>query len=125
MEIRETVCSDCPFRRVAPAGWLGANEPREFAQLALSDHMVHCHSMMVYDSGMSEEEQQEQEEKTKRCRGAAIMMRNQCKLPRDPQAAAVVLKVDSDNETIFSNFLQFIDHHESADVKSWELVKQS
>ncbi len=122
MRIRETICQECPFRRIAAQGWLGTNEPERFARTALSDHSVPCHKMINYNE-TNGDKRFEQEVGTPRCRGAIIMMRNECKLPRDLAAARAVMDIPQDTETVFSNHLQFIDYHESAEVKSWELPK--
>jgi hypothetical protein len=120
MRVRETICRECPFRQTATQGWLGTNEPKEFARAALSDHSVPCHMTINYDE-TDGDKLFEQMVRSPRCRGAVIMMRNERKLPRDPAAAAAVKDIQEDTKTVFSNRLQFIDYHEGAEVKSWEL----
>ena len=87
-------CKECPFRRVAPAGYLGGNSPKEFAFHANRNEHFECHRTMKLPE-------------PKACAGRAIMWANQCKKPRDPS----VLTLSPNRETVFSHTKEFMDHH--------------
>jgi len=87
-------CEDCPFRRVALAGWLADQTPAEYCQMAHSDDLIQCHTKKFEDGDHVQ------------CAGAAIYRANVAKrcdppnltLPKDPQA-------------VFSTPLEFVEHH--------------
>ncbi len=88
-------CSECPFRRISPEGWLGSNDPRHFAINANHEGHFPCHKTM----GKRASELQ--------CAGRATMWANQCKVSRDDP----VPRLTVDRETVFSNIGEFIRHH--------------
>lgn len=81
-------CSDCPLRRDALNGWLGGYTPEEYARLCHSDAVVECH---VHAGS--------------RCAGLAIYRRNTAKWQPEEH------RLPADHETIFSNVMQFLEHH--------------
>jgi hypothetical protein len=81
-------CSDCPLRRDSLRGWLGGNEPEDYARLCHSDVVVECH---VHAGS--------------RCAGLAIYRSNTAKY-QPPEH-----KRPKDHDTIFSNVMEFIAHH--------------
>lgn len=82
-------CSDCPMRRDALKGWLGGYSPEEYAHLCHSDMVVECHA-----------------HPGSRCAGVSIYRRNTCKWePAEHQ-------LPKDHEKVFSNRMQFLEHHE-------------
>lgn len=92
-----TPCSECPWRRTAPAGWLGGNEIEDYAAPVRHGTMVPCHKKM--DRAY--------------CAGAAISMQNSCTRPRDPDMAAELKKVKESQE-VFSFPREFEEHHRNA-----------
>jgi len=84
-------CSDCPLRRDALNGWLGGSTPEEYARLCHSEAVVECH---VHAGS--------------RCAGLAIYRNNTCKSQPERH------KLPKDRETIFSNIVEFLDHHQRA-----------
>ena len=44
------------------------------------------------------------------CAGALAFMRNQCKVPRDPELAEAMGQVERDPD-VFNHALEFLDHH--------------
>ena len=81
-------CSDCPMRRDALNGWLGGDTPEQYARLCHSDEVVECH---VHAGS--------------RCAGLAIYRRNTAKgQPEEHMLPA-------DRDTIFSNVMEFLAHH--------------
>lgn len=87
-------CKECSFRRVSPRGWLGNNDPKEFAITANHDGNFPCHLTM----GKKREAQ---------CAGRATMWANQCKKSRDES----VPLLDPDNVKVFSRIGEFTQHH--------------
>lgn len=81
-------CSDCPLRRDALRGWLGGYTPEEYARICHSDQVVDCH---VHAGS--------------RCAGLAIYRRNTCKWQPEEH------KLSADHESVFSNLVEFVDHH--------------
>jgi hypothetical protein len=118
MKIRDQICDDCPFRRNAPPGWLGANKPEEFVVEALSDRSTACH--MMVDQYLPRRQWEQAEIKAPRCRGAITLMRNTCKSPRDPEMRDLTKTVPADRENVFSNSKEFVDHHLTSAIRSWE-----
>lgn len=81
-------CARCPFRRNAPAGYIGGHDhPEEITDIAVrTDGRFPCH--------MEVNKQVEGGEKFDRavwtapvCSGAAALLNNMCKLSRQPEVA--------------------------------------
>lgn len=85
----ETPCHDCPWRRDSIKGWLGSMTPREWTDHAHGRSLVDCHTSIGAQ-----------------CAGIAIYRSNVCKLPDKPS-----IKLPKDHETVFSNRMEFEDHH--------------
>jgi hypothetical protein len=82
-------CSDCPWSRRSLNGWLGGGSIDEWLRTAHSDALVACHTI----SNMQ-------------CAGIAIYRRNICKRVDPP-----VLILGADRVAVFSNPMEFRDHH--------------
>lgn len=89
-------CKECPFRRIAPAGYLGGNDPKSFAINAANDGHFPCHLTM--DDGLERELE---------CAGRATMWANQAKKSRDTS----VPRLTPDREGVFSHIGEFTEHH--------------
>lgn len=96
----KTPCRDCPWRRNAPAGWLGGFPAVEFVAMVQTDVELACH-LTVGGSG-----------EPSLCAGALISYRNQCKSPRTPDLGAAVQQVEPSPD-VFAFPREFLDHHES------------
>lgn len=83
-------CSDCPFRRDAPPGWLGGNTPETFVAIAHTDQKYNCHTKVG-----------------PQCAGLAIYRANVCKVPREED----VLRLPGNTEHVFSTDEEFLAHH--------------
>lgn len=110
------ICNSCPFRRKAMPGWLGRAEPEGFIASILDEEPLPCHPTIDYEdpwwhgkwfSGMIGE----------MCRGALVFQANIAKLPRGPE----IPTVEPDTDAVFATPKEFIDHHRSAKVRSWEM----
>lgn len=86
----KTPCSDCPWRRDALQGWLGALQPSEWVQVAHGEGTAECHTIV-----------------DKACAGLAIYRANVCKSVRD----ATSMRLPADSVLVFSNPTEFLVHH--------------
>ena len=115
-------CNDCPFRRNAAQGWLGAAEPAWFVESALADYTYYgfapCHQTVNYE----DPEWDMKLDQAESCVGALQFAANCGKSPRDPDRAEAVAKAGK-NPDVFSNPNDFIEHHESGLAKSWLISK--
>jgi hypothetical protein len=109
-------CRECPFRRAAMPGWLGSGDPQSFVTAIQREQPLPCHLTVDYEDSRWET-QWDRQEIGSTCTGSLIMSANMCKIPRDrsfPRAPA-------DRTAVFSHPLEFIQHHEAADVRSWDM----
>lgn len=84
-------CSECPWRRTAPRGWLGLGlKPEYYIEGAHGEAWIHCHMTAAHQ-----------------CAGAAIYRSNVCKEPRNK----TYLRLPRDHKTIFSSATEFLKHH--------------
>ena len=90
----KTPCKECPFRKAAPRGYLGGNNPQKFTVIVGHDGFMACHLTM----GKKTPEKQ--------CAGRAAMFANQCKVSRDKS----VMEVPKQAEVVSSIF-EFMKHH--------------
>lgn len=97
-------CTECPFRRVAPAGWLGPWTPKQLVELyVFTDGAFACHQTIKADDADGDQAEQ--------CAGMSALMCNAGKLPRDGERADHI-RVVGKREDVFDNVQQFSDHHE-------------
>ena len=108
-------CDQCPFRRKSPAGWLGAATPASFIVEISMERPLPCHPTIDYDDPNWLEKWNRQEI-GRICAGSLIMAANMCKRPRDPEFP----RLPRDASAVFATHLEFIEHHDGADVRSWE-----
>ncbi len=114
-------CPQCPFRRKSAPGWLGAATPEELMAAAINDYPLPCHMTLDYqDPDWKEKWEKDVRSNTDGtmhyCAGAAVFFANRFQRSRDPKRPR--LPVDRDN--VFSAPQEFIWHHASSPVKSWE-----
>lgn len=107
-------CNDCPFRRNAVPGWLGASRPEWFVESALSDFaeyapgapMAPCHQTVNYE----DDDWLAKLSEADACVGALQFAANNCKSPRDPERSAAV-RAAGQNPDVFRTSQEFIDYH--------------
>jgi hypothetical protein len=87
-------CEDCPFRRVALAGWLAEQRPADYCQMAHSDDLIQCHTKKLADGNYVQ------------CAGAAIYRANVAKRCDPPN-----LKLPEDGGAVFVSPVEFVEHH--------------
>lgn len=110
-------CRKCPFRRGALQGYLGEGSPMLFIANIMGEVPSPCHLSIDYEK-KDWKEKWEAGKLGKLCVGASIMAANACKVARDKRMLPVL---PQDKETVFKSPQEFIEYHESAKVKSWEL----
>jgi hypothetical protein len=96
-------CGKCPFRRTAPAGWLGGSTPEEYHLMAHSDVDVACHTQKGFHDSTTNP--------LRSCAGLAVYRNNSLKSPRGGSAlvACDTVAKDTDNE-VFKH-REFLEHH--------------
>jgi hypothetical protein len=109
------MCKTCPWRKQAIAGWLGSASPEEFIQCISKEIKLPCHSAIDYER----DDWKEQIERGPHCAGALLANRKLCKLPRDPEHSRLVKEIEDDEDHISPR--EFLDKHNSASSKSWDL----
>lgn len=103
-------CRECPFRRAAPAGYLGAvsGDPAAFLNsFGCGEARLPCHLAVDWEAG----DVQEQARTAAPCAGALVFMINQHKVPRDRELAALLDGVTPDREHVFGHAGEFCQHH--------------
>lgn len=107
-------CNDCPFRRNATPGWLGASGPEWFVESALADAAEYapgapfapCHQTVDYNDPDWIDNLAEADA----CIGALQFAANNCKSPRSPERSAAV-RAAGQNPDVFRQPQEFIDYH--------------
>lgn len=114
------VCNDCPFRKKAMPGWLGASSPEGFMDCINRDEPLPCHQTIDYEDPAWKTKWVAQQNGSM-CAGALIMTANMAKLPADKNFP----RLPVDRETVFASPLDFVRHHREAIVQSWDDEEQS
>lgn len=104
-----TPCSECPWRRKHPAGWLGGYEPEQFVQQVQFDGPpLPCHKTIPPGGTMPEA--------VSMCAGALIFMKNSCKAAYHPDYGDALKHVQTDAENVFQWPQEFLDYHKDPDA---------
>lgn len=102
-------CKECPFRKKAPAGWLGPWNPEDIVR-QISYGEFPCHRTIPHNSI----------ENMESCGGAAMLLNNSIQQAHGTVLSSHQRKIEEeDHSTVFSNKQEFLDHHNNASVKSW------
>lgn len=115
-------CNDCPWRRVAEAGWLGPHDPGTWIAIAHGEEAIACHQTIP---AMPETDPVDYAERPflgleavqriwdqpgiRQCAGAAIFRCNVHKSPRNRQDAERAFEADP--VAVFASDEEFLDHH--------------
>lgn len=108
-------CSDCPFRRKAMPGWLGAGSPESFVDCMNRDEPLPCHQTIDYDDPAWLEKWSTQESGSM-CAGALVFMANKLQRPKAPGFPTM----PQDKINVFANTLEFVRYHREAGTHSWD-----
>jgi hypothetical protein len=105
-------CKECPFKVKSLPGYLGEHTCGEFIERWYYEHPMECHTTVHYT--VPEEELVKQLTKkgtqVRWCSGALIMMKNECKRPRDKKMAKLVDQMET-SDLVLANRSAFIAHH--------------
>lgn len=93
-----TPCKECPFRRAAPAGWLGGPPVEDYMGCIRMDVPISCHLT------------REKKKEPAMCAGSLIHIKNQLKVPRDQGLYDAVKRV-SESAAVFQWPHEFEHHH--------------
>lgn len=104
---RDDPCSECPYRRRAPPGWLGGHPVEVYAEHIRRQAPVACHKTVRSDG----------QGQPHLCTGWAQALNNGVSTPRDDQLAAEVAKAGT-NPEVFSWAAEFEKHH-NQDLGAW------
>lgn len=96
-------CNECPWRRVAVAGYLGPYTALDWVKIAHGESAIACHKTI--DSNKAGESWDQ--EGLRQCRGAAIFRANGFKEPHNESIATG----PQDCDTVFHDGIEFIRHH--------------
>ena len=98
-------CSECPFRRTSPQGYLGGWAPEHYADAIQAGVITACHQQ---DHGP-------EQDSTAFCAGAASVMANNCQVPigNEPgQSGAMEFRNEvGRREDTFINAAAFYQYH--------------
>lgn len=108
-------CGECPFRRKAPAGWLGASDPEGFIGTMITGREdLPCHSTVNYERpDWHARWIAKTDPSAKLCAGALTLQANMLKRPRSGPV------MEPDREHVFSTYAEFVNHHRGSKVQSW------
>lgn len=109
-------CVACPFRTNSLKGWLGDYTPDQIMDDLRNETPFLCHKHIEDNcpDGYDGEWREWAEEHGEVCAGASIFQRKMCKLPRDPELAAAIRKVDISQPILFPRDV-FVCHHSDED----------
>lgn len=94
-------CGECPWRKKAPAGWLGGFTAEHYTDAVRNNEVPACHNK---DFGP-------ESDKTAMCVGALAVMSNSCvladKTPGGLEARAYIGR----RQDVFQHYTQFYEYH--------------
>lgn len=107
--VKKEACKECPFKRDALQGYLGAADNAEdfINPHWNADLPLPCHMTVDWEADNAQDVAKEKP----LCRGLLIMMRNSAKMPRDLDLEKARKSVQPDYENFFSFPNQFVEFH--------------
>lgn len=105
------MCSQCPFRKNAAGGWLGAYTPQEVIDTVRSETPFPCHAQVDYDDPAWAEKL----DGKPHCAGHMQMAKAMCKLPRDLEHSRAVRAIEIEKNHLGSP-AAFLEHHQEAEA---------
>lgn len=94
-------CPECPWRKIAPAGWLGGHTAEFYTDAVQFNEVPACH---LQDCGPDSN-------RTAMCAGALAVMANSCTLPHKTKGGDKARNVVGKREDCFSFPRDFYKHH--------------
>lgn len=117
-------CNDCPWRRNAASGWLGADTPEGFMAMTLQGHDCAtagpCHQSIDYGDPDWRETQYPQ---SALCVGALQFLNNWLRQPYGPDLVEACRAVGT-NENVFARPEEFLRYHSVGDAveRQWMMM---
>lgn len=106
MKLKHKVpCSECPWRRLSAAGWLGGYEPEFYADAVQENEVPACHNK---DFGP-------RDGRTAMCAGALSTIKQQCIDPYKQDGGKAAADSVGHRDDCFSNVREFYHHHKGED----------
>lgn len=94
-------CKECPWRLIAPSGWLGGYTPEQYADAVNNNEIPACH---LQDHGPNSDA-------TAMCAGALGTMSNQCKSAYNTEGGDSARTEVGKNPDCFQHIADFYQHH--------------
>lgn len=101
-------CSECPWRLVSPAGWLGGYSPEYYTDAVMNNEIPACHNS---DFGPDSSE-------TAMCAGALSVMANACISAWKQEGGEEARKEVGTSQETFYHPTLFYTHHSQG--KKWQ-----
>lgn len=105
-------CNECPYRRKAAPGWLGASTAAEFMSQTLgaqyADNAMPCHCAINYED---KDWRTTQFPGAPICAGWLQFLANWCKMPYDPVLGDALVLCGTSAD-VFANPKEFLAHHD-------------
>lgn len=111
------MCNQCPWRKNSAEGWLGAASPQDFVLAIQQSGKLPCHSSVDYES--DDWKSKIEDDEILHCAGAILAAKKMCKIPLNSEHANLIAKAQRDENHM--NHHEFIEHHENAKLKSWNM----
>lgn len=118
---RKVMCGECPFRKKAPAGWLGPHSIEDIEMVVHSEEPFICHESIEEMMGRGYEGEQI-EEHGQHCVGMLRYRNSMCKLSRDPQTAQAQTELRTVPDQALIPPRKFREHHEKTPIISEGIV---
>jgi hypothetical protein len=106
---RKTPCVQCPFRKTAPYGYLGASSAQDFLDATLAEQEMPCHMAIDYTDKNWKETQYPDADL---CVGGLQFMNNWLKLPRNRKMSDACHEVGQ-NDAIMASPEEFMERHDN------------
>jgi hypothetical protein len=102
MKLRhKTPCAECPWRKIAPNGWLGGHSAEMYADAVAGNEVPACH---LNDHGPDHP-------RTAMCVGALSVMANSCTSAWKTEGGEEARKIVGRNDACFAHPKHFYEHH--------------
>lgn len=102
MKLKHKVpCSECPWRKCAPAGWLGGYTPEKYTDAVGGNEVPACHNK---DFGPKSD-------KTAMCVGALAVIANSCSIPHKTPGGLEARNKIGRRDDCFAHYALFYQHH--------------
>lgn len=103
MKLKHTEpCKQCPWRKIAPAGWLGGNDPHTYTDLVQMNTAANCHMHPKGEAVF--------------CAGSLAVLNNSCTAARYPDGAGKAADAVGQRDDCFKWPADFYRHHSGGET---------